>query len=90
MFKTIRDALTNLFNKKEEGRIIRKWTKEQESQLVGMLKAKMTKERICSITGRSENSINSKLIQMYGSSNVKVLDRTMSKKARGRKAKVSV
>ena len=55
-----------------------------------MLKAKMTKERICSITGRSENSINSKLIQMYGSSNVKVLDRTMSKKARGRKAKVSV
>lgn len=89
MFKTIRNAFTNLFNKKN-GKIIRKWTKEQETQLVDMLKAKMPKERICSITGRSENSINSKLIQMYGSSNVKTLNSTISKSSRGRKAKVAV
>lgn len=84
MLKSFTNFISGLFRKEQENSVkssssSRGWTSEQEKELASLIKARVPKDRIREITGRTTNSINYKLIKMYNSSNVKVINRKLAK-----------
>lgn len=80
MFKSLTQFMSNLLGKKVETKTqVRGWTKEQEKELVSLFKARVPKKRISVLTGRSVNSINYKLGQMFDSCSVKKVQKKLAR-----------
>lgn len=69
MFKKLWNLLTSLFNKNKSKatETIKGWTEEQVHELVELYMAKASKSEIIAKTGRTLNSINAKLTDIFGS-----------------------
>lgn len=76
MFKKLWNAFIGLFSKKSKEVVevateaVRGWTDEQVEELKRLHLAGVAKERICELTGRTMNSINYKIADIFGSSKV--------------------
>ena len=76
MFKKLWNVLIGLFNKKSKEVVetaketVRGWTDEQVEELKKLHSVGISKERICELTGRTMNSINYKIADIFGTSKV--------------------